>query len=188
MTAVNIKFYHMFRGAVMYLALVIFNKLDPVHRREKFLVTAYVIKKESEIPKDTDCVMGKSPCLLWVMLRGDAVIQCLRDPGWTHHSQVVVCSSVCHFLFSYILTWCFVDAILPLSSFSIPLANFICHYPLLWETPFLSWPIIASPFPCLLSDMWNAYYQFTVIQFCSLSFLPSAAHFLCHLSFSFIWN
>ena len=81
MTAVNIKFYHMFRGAVMYLALVIFNKLDPVHRREKFLVTAYVIKKESEIPKDTDCIMGKSPCFLWVMLRGDAVIQCLRDPG-----------------------------------------------------------------------------------------------------------
>ena len=30
---------------------------------------------ESEIPKDTDCVMVKSPCLLWVMLSRDAAVQ-----------------------------------------------------------------------------------------------------------------
>ena len=43
--AVNIKFYHTFRGAVIYLALVIFDKLEPLLRREKFLVTTYVMKR-----------------------------------------------------------------------------------------------------------------------------------------------
>lgn len=109
--------------------------------------------------------------------------------GWSHHRRMVVCSLVCRFLFSCILTLCFATTISPLSSFSIPLANFICHYPILWETSSLkSWPIITSPFLCLLSDMWNAYYQFTLIHFCSFPFCALAAHFLCHLLFLYFYG
>lgn len=135
-TAVS-KFYHIFIGTVIYFALVIFDKLEPFLRRDRFLVTTHVMKKKSETPQGTDCFMGGSLFLLRVTMSWGTIVKCLRDPGWSHHSQIVVFSSACHFLFSYILTWCFVDTILPLSSFSIPLANFICHYPLLWETPFL---------------------------------------------------
>lgn len=43
--AVNIKFDHTFRGAVMYLELAILDKLEPLLRREKVLVTTYVMKR-----------------------------------------------------------------------------------------------------------------------------------------------
>lgn len=119
--------------------------------------------------------MEGSTFFLGVTVSWVTAVKYWKDPGWSHHRRMVVCSSVCHFLFSYILTLCFAATISPLSSFSVPLANFICHYPLLWETSRKSWPIITSPFLCLLSDMWNAYYQFTLIHFCSFFFCLSSS-------------
>lgn len=89
---------------------------------------------------------------------------------------------VCRFLFVYILTSCFAATISPLSSFSISLANFICHYPILWETSSLkSWPIITSPFLCLLSDNVkcllsirpHSFLQFPLLRLGSSFSLPS---------------
>jgi hypothetical protein len=138
--------------------------------------------------------MEGSTFFLRVMMSWVTAVKCLRDPGWSHHSQMVVCSSVCHFLFSYVLTWYFVDTILPLSSFSISLSNFICHYLLLWETSFLrSWPIITSPISmplfwhvkCLLSIHPHSFLQFLLFCLsCSFS-LPSPALILWDFPFPF---
>lgn len=168
--------------------MVIIDKSGPVLGRDTCLATTYIMKKNQRQLRMWLC-HGRVNILSGGHRELSPSCKMPEDPGWSHPRRMGVCSLVCRFLCSYILTSCFAATISPLSSFSISLANFICHYPILWETSSLkSWPIITSPFLCLLSDMWNAYYQFALIHFCSFPFCALADHFLCHLLFLYFYG
>lgn len=127
---------------------------------------------------------------LLLLLRVTA-IKCLRDPDWSHQSQMVVCSSDCSFLFSYVLTQCFVDTILPLSSFVIPFTSFMSlssfkrnsfseklAYNHLTMAMHLFWPM-----KCLLSLYIHSFQQFRL--FCLSFSLSMLSPILIYRGFLF---
>lgn len=193
MTAVNIKFYHMFRGAVMYLALVIFNKLDPVHRREKFLVTAYVIKKRIRDTKGHWLCHGKVTMPPMGHVEGRRSNTMLEGP-WLNSSQsggsLLLCLSFLVFLhFNLVLCWCHIATFFLFNSpsqFHMPLSSFMRNS--FSELAYNRLPISMPPFwhvKCLLSIHRHSVLQSLLFAVsCSFS-MPSLILIYMELTFPF---